>query len=222
LLFFPPLLLSPPPLSLLLSSSPLSPLPLSASPLLSPLLSSLQSLLPLLTSLVVLSLRRPLVVSSHWLVVALPHVAPPSRRPLIPPLLSSCAGWLLRRLSSCRPLILPPSCPLLVLSLRHPLVVSSHQLVLALPLVAPPSCCPLTLPLSRCLLPAGCCVASHRAALSSCRPLVLLSSSTLNSSSLGFLEPFDVTFVVPRERSSCTIPVWPWRSQGGAAIRTRH
>ncbi len=99
--------------------------------------------------------------------------------------------------------------------------------------------CPLTAPPSQCLIsPAGCCVASRHTTLllsscsaalsssyaswllccllsrrplvlSSCCPLVLLSSSTLNLSSLGFLDPFDTTFVVPWERSSRTSPVWP-------------
>ncbi len=70
-----------------------------------------------------LTAQNPLVVLCK-LVVALPLVALPS----------------------C-PLLVPPSCPLVILSLRRPLVVSSHRLVTALPLVAPPSCCPLTLSL---------------------------------------------------------------------------
>jgi hypothetical protein len=154
--------------------------------------------------LLVLSLRRPLVVSAHRLVFASPLVAPPSHHPLTP-LLSHClispAGCcvasrhtalsssshsaalivlrqlVLHRLLSRCPLVVLPSRPLLVLSLCRPLVVSSHQLVVALPLVAPPSCRLLTPPLSCCLVPAGCCIASHCAALSSCRPLVLFSSS---------------------------------------------
>jgi hypothetical protein len=93
--------------------------------------------------LVVLSPRRPLVVLLR-LVVALPPVTPPSR-----------------------PLVVPPSHHFFVLSLRPPLVVSSHWLVVALPLVIPPSRCPLAPPLSRHLAPAGCCVNSRRATLSS-------------------------------------------------------
>ncbi len=92
-----------------------------ASPLLAP--PSRPLVVPTSRPLVVLSLRRPLVVSSHRLVVASPLAAPPSRRPFTPPLSSSCAGWLLRRLSSRRPLVVPPSRPLLVLSLRRHLVV---------------------------------------------------------------------------------------------------
>jgi hypothetical protein len=169
-----------------------------ASPLVAP--PSRPLVVPPSRPLVVLSLHHPLVVSSHRLVVALPLVAPPSCHLLTPPLSSSCAGWFLRRLSSCCPLFVPPSRLLLVLSLRHPLVVSSHRLVVALPLVAPPSRRLLTPPLSCRLAPAGCCIASRRTALSSCRPLVLSSSFTLNSLSLGFPDPFDVTFVVKIDR----------------------
>jgi hypothetical protein len=103
-------------------------------------------------TLVVLSPRHPLVILLR-LVVALPPVTPPSH-----------------------PLVVPPSCHFFVLSLRHPLVVSSHQLVVALPLVAPPSHRPLTPPLSRILAPAGCCINSCRAALSSSRHATSLSS----------------------------------------------
>ncbi len=82
--------------------------------------------------LVVLSLRCPLVILLQ-LVVALPLVALPS----------------------C-PLVMLPSHPLFVLSLGHPVIVSSHWLVVALPLVVPPSCCPLTPPLScRDIIEAG-------------------------------------------------------------------
>jgi hypothetical protein len=106
-------------------------------------------------------------------------------------------------------------CTALSLSSHSAAPVVLRQLVVALPLVAPPSrCaalssspCPLTVPPSHCLIsPAGCCIASHHASLlsssysfalsSSCAgwlwhclsshcPLVLLSSSTLNLSSLG-------------------------------------
>jgi hypothetical protein len=96
--------------------------------------------------LVVLSLRRFLVVL-HRLVVVSPLVAPPSR-----------------------PLVVKPSYPLVILSLRRPLIVSSHQLIVTLPLIAPPSRRPLTPPLSRHLAPAGCCVTSRCAALSSSPP----------------------------------------------------
>ncbi len=94
-------------------------------------------------------------------------------------------------LSSCRPLILSLSSHCTDLLLFHLTgwllgCLSSHR-----PLVAPPSCCPLTPLLSCHLAPVGCCVASHRANFSSCRPLVLLLSSTLNSLSLGFPDPFN-------------------------------
>ncbi len=114
--------------------------------------------------LIVLSPRRPLVILLR-LVVALPPVTPPS----------------------C-PLIVPPSSPFVVLSLRRPLVVSSHRLVVTSPLVVLPSRCPLAPPLSRCLVLAGCCVNSHCAALlstchatslSSCRPITALTSRHL-------------------------------------------
>jgi hypothetical protein len=185
LLFFPPLLLLPPPLSLLLLSSPLSPSPLSE--------------------------HRPLVVSSHRLVVLLPLIAPPSHRPLTPPILLSCAGWLLHAsrpaaLLMCRPLVLSSSShcatlllshltgwllhrlllhrPLIVLSLRHSFVVL-HRLVVASTLVAPPSC-PLV------MLPS--------------RPLVILYLKLVEP---GSPDPFDATFMVPRERSSRTSPASP-------------
>jgi hypothetical protein len=74
--------------------------------------------------LVILLLCHPLFVLLR-LVVALPLIAQPSR-----------------------PLVVPPSNPLVTLSLRRPLIVSSHQLVVVLPLAVPPTCCPLTPPLS--------------------------------------------------------------------------
>ncbi len=68
------------------------------------------------------------------------------------------------------PLVMPLSCPLIVLSLCCPLVVSLRRLVVASPLIAPPSRPPFTAPPSRCLALADCCIASHHAALlSSCR-----------------------------------------------------
>ena len=104
------------------------------------------------TRLCHLSSRRPGVVSSCQLVVALPLVVPSLRRPLV--VLS-------------RQLVV--ALPLTVLSLCHPLVNSSHQLVFASPLLV------LSLrsvPPSRPLVAlAGCCVASQRATLSS--PCVL-------------------------------------------------
>jgi hypothetical protein len=156
----------------------------------------------------------------------LPLVASPSHCPLTPPLLLSCAGWLLHCLSSCCPLVVPPSCcaalsaalsschPLILslsshwaaLLLSHltgcllrrlslqcpPVVLSLHRsfvvlrrLVVALPLVALPSC-PLVVPHSR--------------------PLVVLYLKLVKP---GFPDPFDVTFVVPRERSSRKSPAWP-------------
>ena len=119
-------------------------------------------------------------LNSSCVIVELPVVMPPSCPFVRPPscLLAAPAGcciascppliWLLRHLSSCRPLVL--------LSLHHPLVVSSRWMVVALPLVAPSSCPPLTAPHSRCLALAGCCVASCCAVLSSSRPAVLSSS----------------------------------------------
>ncbi len=76
-------------------------------------------------------------------------------------------------LPSC-PLVMPPSHPIVILSLPCPLVVSSHRLVVALPLVAPPSCCSLTPLLSRHLTLAGCCIASCRATLSSSLPCSMI------------------------------------------------
>ncbi len=102
--------------------------------------------------LVVLSPRCPLVFLI-WLVVALPPVMPPSH-----------------------PLVVPSSCHFFILSLRPSLVVSSHWLVVALPLVKPPSRRPFAPPLSRRLVPAGCCVNSCRAALLSSRHATSLSS----------------------------------------------
>jgi hypothetical protein len=110
--------------------------------------------LVVVSPLALLSLCRPLVVLSHQLVVALP----------------------LTVLSLCCPLVilsrqLVVTLPLAVLSLRHPLVNSSCQLVVASPLLvlllrpAPPS-----RPL---VMPAGCCVASQRAALSPSPRLVV-------------------------------------------------
>ena len=69
-------------------------------------------------------------------------------------LLPCHTGWLLRRLSLCRRL---------VFSSRHPTLVLSYR-------------CPLTAPPSRCLVtPAGCCVASRRAAISFSRRAAALS-----------------------------------------------
>ncbi len=160
--------------------------------------------------LVVLSLRRPLIVSSHRLVVASPLIAPPSRRLLSPPLLLSCAGWLLRCLLLRRPLVVPPSCPLVVLSLHHPLVVSSHRLVVALPLIALPCSCPLPPPLVvLCQLVAVLPLVALPSLPLVMPPSCPLVVPTSNLSSLGFPDPFDATFVVPWERSSRTSPVWP-------------
>ncbi len=73
-----------------------------------------------------------------------------------------------------RPLVMPLSCPLIILSLRCPLVVSSCRLVVGLPLVAPPSRRPLTTLPSCHLALAGCCIASRYATLSSsCRAFLL-------------------------------------------------
>jgi hypothetical protein len=134
---------------------------------------------------------HPLVLSSssHCAALSLSHLTSwchlSSHRPLIVlslrrscclALSDCCIASHCAALSSCRPLVVPPSRPLLVLSLRRPLVVSSQRLVVALPLVAPPSCRPLTPLLLRPLAPAGCCVDSHRAALLSSRRAALSSS----------------------------------------------
>ena len=77
------------------------------------------------------------------------------------------------------PLGAPPSRPLVVLSLRRPLAISSRRLVLRHLLLrchfSSPR--PLTAPPSRHLIvQAGCCVASRRAAISSSHHADLLSS----------------------------------------------
>jgi len=120
--------------------------------------------------LTVLSSRCPLVVLSHQLVVALPlavlsmhhplvyssacyYIASP--RTLLAPrsaLSFSChVGWLLCRLSMCRPLVVPPlvvslcqlvvaPSSLVILLCHRPLILSSCcWLVVALPVFAPPS-----------------------------------------------------------------------------------
>jgi hypothetical protein len=124
--------------------------------------------------LVLLSLCCPLTVSSHWLVVASPLIVPSSCHPLTP-LLSCCLALAGCCVNSCRAALLssrrPPPCPLVVLSLHCPLIISLCRLV-----VASPSHCPLTAPPSCQLALAGCCVASHRAALSSSCRAVLSSS----------------------------------------------
>jgi hypothetical protein len=108
------------------------------------LLRCLPSHRPLVHPFVVLSLHCPLVVSSHWLVVALPVVVPPSCHPLAPPL-SRCLAPSGCCINSCCA-ALSSSC--------HATPLFSH--------------CPITALTSRCLIePAGCCVASHCTALSS-------------------------------------------------------
>ena len=76
--------------------------------------------------------RRPLILSSHQLVVTSPLDVPLSRRLVF---LSSC-----RAASRClvMPLVVAPS-SLVVLSLHHPLILSSCWLVVALHVLAPPS-----------------------------------------------------------------------------------
>jgi hypothetical protein len=120
------------------------------------------------------------------LVVVLPLVAPPSRRAAL--------------LSSPRPLPVLPSCCFIspagccIASCGTNLLLSSHSAAL----------------LSSCAGWLLHCLSLHRPLiLLSCHPLILLLSSTLNLSSLGFLDPFNVTFVVPRERSRHTSPAWP-------------
>ncbi len=193
-MLFLPLLLLPPPLSLLPFLSPLSPSPLSASPSLLQLLSPLQSSLLQPTFLVILSLRCPLVVVCKLVVVS-PLVVPPSRPLVVPP--------------SHRPLTAPPSCCLVSLagcciaSCHTALSSPSHSaalivlcwLVVATPLVALPSrcvtlllCCPLVLSSS-----SHCAVLSlsHLTSclLRSCRTALLLSShsAALSSSCAGWL-----------------------------------
>ena len=103
--------------------------------------------------LAVLSLRHPLVNSSRQLVVASPLLVlslrptPPSRR----------AGWLLRRLSMRRPLIV--SLSRRAASRCRVAPAGCRAIISRRPLVAPPS-----RPL---IVLAGCCVASPCAALSS-------------------------------------------------------
>ena len=120
--------------------------------------------------------RRPGVVSSCQLVVALPLVVPSLRHPLV--VLSRQLGVAL---------------PLAVLSLRHPLVNLSHQLVVASPPRAALSSsrcanwllrhllvlCPLVISWTHCgtssclVAPAGC------RTIISCRPLIALPSCPL-------------------------------------------
>jgi hypothetical protein len=133
----------------------------------------------------------PLILSSssHCVALSLSHLTGwllhclSLYRPLV--VLSLCYSLVILRrlilastlvtLPSC-PLVVPPPRPLVVLSLRCPLVVSLCRLVVALPLIAPPLHHPLTALPSRHLAPAGCYVASCCAALlSSCR--AVLSSS---------------------------------------------
>jgi hypothetical protein len=127
----------------------------------------------------------------RWLVVELTLIAPPSCRaalsscrPLVLSSSSHCAALLLSHLTGCLLRRLSSHRPLVILLLRHPLVVL-RKLVVALTLIVPPSC-PLIMPLS-------------------C-PLVVLYLKLVKP---GCLDPFDATFVVPRERSSCTSPAWP-------------
>jgi hypothetical protein len=134
--------------------------------------------------LIVLSLHHPLVVSSHWLVFASHFVSPPFCHPLTLPLLLSCAGWLLRCLLSCRPLVVPPSRPLLILSLHRNLVVSSQRPVVAFPLAAPPPC-PLLTPLLSLLS----CTGWLLRCLPLRRPLIMLPSCPLIILYLKLVEP---------------------------------
>jgi hypothetical protein len=103
-----------------------------------------------------LSLHRPLVVSSHRLVVALPLVVPLSCHPLAPPLS--------RRLAQA-------GC---CVNSRHAALSSSR--------CATPSSShhPITaLPSHRLIVPAGCCVNSHCSALSSSSHCAALLSSCI-------------------------------------------
>ena len=111
--------------------------------------------------LTILSLRCPLVVLSRQLVVALPLAVLSLRHPLI---------------KSLHQLVV--ALPLAVLSLRHPLINSSRQLVVTLPLLV--LLLRPAMPSRPLVAPAGCCIASRRATLSSsCRlgvpPLVVSS-----------------------------------------------
>jgi hypothetical protein len=129
--------------------------------------------------------------------VVSPLVAPPWC-PLVMP-----AGC---RIASCRPLIALPSSrlvapavalPLAVLSLRHPLVNSSRQLVDASPLLvlslrpAPPSRPLVAL--------AGCCVASRHTALLSSRLLVV--PPLVVSSRQLVVAPSSLTALSPSHRA---------------------
>jgi hypothetical protein len=156
--------------------------------------------------LVVLLLRCPLILSSRWLVVAPPLVAPPTHAFVVPPSrlpscqlvllhilllssrcanLSSChhAGWLLRCLLLHHPL---------VLLLRHPLILSSCQLIVASPLVVLLMCRPLVLSLRRLvvalplLAPPSCLLLCHPLTsteyqLNLCRLVVVMPLVTLPS-----------------------------------------
>ncbi len=104
-------------------------------------------------------------------------------------LLSSCASWLLCRLLLQRPLVLLLCRPLVLLSssdctallLSHLTCWLLRRLLLHCPLIV------LSLRRSRCLAPASCCIASCRAALSLCCPLVLSLSSHCAALSLSHL-----------------------------------
>jgi hypothetical protein len=126
-----------------------------------PLVVLLRQLVVAPSSLVVLSLHRPLVISSCWLVVALHVLAPPScplvivhrrrhRTPLNAAAISnkSATAAIERRccIASCRPLIVPPSRQLVMPACCY--IASPHPLIV--------------LPSRRLVMPAGCCIASCR------------------------------------------------------------
>jgi hypothetical protein len=154
--------------------------------------------------LVVLSLRHPLIVSSHQLVVALSLAALPSCRPLTLPLschlapAACCIASCCATLSLCHPLVLSLSSHCAAHLLSHLTGMLLHRLSLHRPLIVLSRRCsfvvlrqlvvvlPLVVPPSR--------------------PPVVLYLKLIEP---GFPNPFDMIFVVPRERSSRTSPTWP-------------
>ena len=112
--------------------------------------------------------RRPLVAPPSRQLVAPACCCITSPRPLVAPrtaLSSSCrAGWLLRRFSTRRPLVVLSSCCAASRCLVAP--AGCRAIISCRPLVAPPS-----RPL---IVLAGCCVACPCASLSSSCPLVIV------------------------------------------------
>ncbi len=107
-----------------------------------------------------------------------------SCRPLVLSSSSLCTTFLLCYLTSWLLHRLLSHRPLVVLSLQRSFVVL-HRLVVVSTLIAPPTC-PLAMLLSH--------------------PPIILYLKLVEP---GFPYPFDGTFVVPRERTSCTSLTWP-------------